>query len=313
MIDIISPFDQTLETKAITEKNDRKQNKGKKSVATKTKSKIQRHLLIHMGVKPYQCKVCNQEFRQKTNMTKHAESKHGNAALADEGIPGMIPQNNYTHSNNHNVVNRKIAYQELQAQNQDNFNAEINPNVETRQSIFNSLQNSDMGDRNRDMQGNDNATFEPDAETKLNGLHQLQSLDMMDQNLSRPDSPEPAMDEEDKMAAAENYIGPRGRMRVRSCELCGKNFDGQNPITSKISHMASTHFKEKLQADCREEISPFMCPANGCLYEASTRDKWSRHYGAKHGMINKYISTLQKLKKLKKLKKLVKIKKKLKN
>ena len=39
MIDIISPFDQTLETKAITEKNDRKQNKGKKSVATKTKSK----------------------------------------------------------------------------------------------------------------------------------------------------------------------------------------------------------------------------------------------------------------------------------
>merc|ERR1712148_127822 len=84
LIDIISPFDQTLETKAITEKNDRKQNKGKKSVATKTKSKIQRHLLIHMGVKPYQCKVCNQEFRQKTNMTKHAESKHGNAALADE-------------------------------------------------------------------------------------------------------------------------------------------------------------------------------------------------------------------------------------
>merc|ERR1712148_156241 len=41
------------------------------------------------------------------------------------------------------------------------------------------------------------------------------------------------MDEEDKMAAAENYIGPRGRMRVRSCELCGKNFDGQNPTPQK--------------------------------------------------------------------------------
>lgn len=61
------------------------------------KYNLRKHLVLHSGLRPYVCTICQTTFSQKGNMKRHMTSVHGSQELPSSASEGREPSTSHLH------------------------------------------------------------------------------------------------------------------------------------------------------------------------------------------------------------------------